>query len=150
MPNAHVRHSDCTFQNPRYKSVQTEGFGSLQYCVSSADVPQILVIQLFFLIFEACQTYYWAKAHFQTCENSANGLQLGGIFAYISVNGNLTLQFIENLSPETWSSTEMRCMWFWWTFQLLPRVCIPPSAVWARRVQQKPLGGSQGSSLEKQ
>lgn len=48
MPNAHVRRSDCTFQTPRYKSVQAEGFGSLQYCVSSTDVLQILVIQLFF------------------------------------------------------------------------------------------------------
>lgn len=64
----------------------------------------------FFLIFETCQAYRWATARFQTRENSANGLQLGGIFAYVSVNGNLTLRFIENLSPGTWSSTEVRCM----------------------------------------
>lgn len=102
----------------------------------------------FFLIFETCQTYYWAKTHFQTCENSTKSLKLGGIFADVSVN--LTLQFIENLSPETWSSTEMRRMWFCWTLQLLLRVCICPSVVWAWHVQQKSFRGSPGSSLEKQ
>ena len=150
MPNAYVRHSGCVFQTPRYKSMQAEGFGSLQYCVTRADVLQMCQLYDFFsLFFETCQTYYWAKAHFQTCMNRANGLKLGGIFAYISVNGNLTLWFTENLSPETWSCTEMRCTWFWWTLWLLPRVCIRPLVVWVWHVQQKQLGGSPGSSLEK-
>ena len=150
MPNAHVRRSGCIFQTPRYNSMQAEGFGSLRRCATRADMLQMYQYWHFFLSFETCQTYCWVKAHFQTCTNSVNGLKWGGIFAYISVNGDLTLQFIENLSPETWSRTEMRCVWFWWALQLLPRVSIHPSVVWARHVQPKLLRASLGSSLEKQ
>lgn len=67
-------------------------------CNQNWCASNVLEMWLFSLFFETCQACYWAKAHFQTHTSSANGLKLGGIFAYVSGNGNLTLQFIEDLS----------------------------------------------------
>lgn len=138
MPNARVGLSGCVFQTPGYKSMQDEGFGFL-WCSDVAYLEPMCFkcfsIMTFLLILWNLPTCYWAKAHFQTRVDSANSLRWGAVFAHISVSGNLTQRFTGNLSPESCSSTERRCRWFWWASWLLPCVCICPLMVWAQYIQ---------------